>query len=128
MAIGVVSGATVDVECEGSSEILFSSVLGVGMDCEGGLGFVEKRELKKFLSKQTNQLALFSWRVLGEAASWTNMLAVQPDNWRNRSIHADMESCSQKKLLNELGLEEARMREELCVLGRAAAFCCSNPT
>ena len=24
------------------------------------------------------------------------MLAVQPDNWRNRSIHADMESCSQK--------------------------------
>lgn len=51
MVIGVVSGATVDVECEGSSEILFSSVLGVGMDCEGDLGFVEKRELKKSLSK-----------------------------------------------------------------------------
>jgi hypothetical protein len=31
--------------------MLFSSVLGVGMDCEGGLGFVEKRELKKSLSK-----------------------------------------------------------------------------
>jgi hypothetical protein len=51
VVIGVVSGATVDVECEDSSEILFSSVLEVGMDCEGDLGFAEKRELKKFLSK-----------------------------------------------------------------------------
>jgi hypothetical protein len=51
VVIGVVSGATVDVECEDGSEILFSSVLEVGMDCEGDLGFVEKRELKKFLSK-----------------------------------------------------------------------------
>jgi hypothetical protein len=42
------------------------------------------------------------------------MLAVQPDNWRNRSNHADMESCSQKKLLNEPRLEEARMRREAC--------------
>jgi len=41
------------------------------------------------------------------------MLAVQPDNWRNRSIHADMESCSQKKLLNELDLKKHACREEL---------------
>jgi hypothetical protein len=50
------------------------------------------------------------------------MLAVQPDNWRNRSIHADMESCSQKKLLNELDLKKHACREELWP-GRGIARC-----
>jgi hypothetical protein len=49
VVIGEVSGATVDVECKGGSDMPFSSGLGASMDCEGDLGFVEKRELKKFL-------------------------------------------------------------------------------
>ena len=46
------------------------------------------------------------------------MLAVQPDNWRNRSIHADMESCSPKKLLNEPDSKKHAWGEELALLAR----------
>src|SRR4051812_49963013 len=44
------------------------------------------------------------------------MLAVQLDNWRNRSVHADMESCSPKKLLNEPDFKKHTYGRGACAL------------